>query len=91
MSMPTRQELEAALAEAERLRTRDEDSHHLAKCLIYLNRRDRVLERLLEAVEHYLNSGHAQHEHARLIKAVDAARHQLWEDSAGKDTDFGLD
>ena len=90
MGMPTRQELETALAEAERLRTQDDDPHHLANCLLYLNRRDQVLERLLTAVEHYLNSGHAHTEHARLIKAVDAARHQIWEDSTSKGSDFGL-
>ena len=91
MSKPTKQELDIALAEAERLRDINEDAHHLAKCLLYLDRRNGVLERLLEAVEHYLNAGHALHEHERLIQAVDAARHQLWEEAAEPTPDLGLE
>jgi hypothetical protein len=91
MSRPSKQQLEIALAEAERLRDLDEDRTHMAQSLLFLHRRDEVLEHLLEAVEHYLNSGHGQIEHARLIKAVDAARHQLWEESAAHDPDFGLE
>lgn len=91
MSIPSRQELDIALAEAERLRDQDIDVHHLGKCLLYLSRRDEVLERLLDAVEHYLNSGHAQLEHGRLIQAVDAARHQMWEEGRNETTNFGLE
>lgn len=91
MSIPTRQEMDTALAEAERLRDQEIDVSHLGKCLLYLSRRDEVLERLLTAVEHYLNSGHAQLEHGRLIQAVDAARHQMWQESRNETPDFGLE
>jgi hypothetical protein len=87
---PTRVQMDIALAEAERLRDGDEDTQHLAKCLLYMERRNEVLEELLETVEHYLNSGHAPHEHSLLIKAVDAARHQIWEEGAAEPSRFGL-
>lgn len=94
MSKPSKAQLEIALAAAEQLRNQDQDDQYLGRVLLYLQRRDEVLERLLEAVEHYLNSGHGLHEHGRLIKAVDAARHQTWEEAAEKDAGrgtFGLE
>jgi hypothetical protein len=82
MSIPSKEQMATALAAAEALRSQGGDDNHLGRVLLYLHRRDQVLERLLEAVEHYLNSGHGPHEHTRLIKAVDAARHQTWEEAA---------
>lgn len=92
MTMPTPQQIETALAAAEQLRDSDQDDQSLGCSLLYLQRRNKVLERLLEAVEHYLNSGHGQHEHVRLIKAVDEARHQAWQEAAdrGEDTSSTL-
>lgn len=87
---PTSDQMDIALAEAERLRDREEDTQHLALCLLFLQRRNEVLEDLLESVEHYLNSGHAPREHSQMIKAVDAARHQMWEESESEPPNFGL-
>jgi hypothetical protein len=55
-----------------------------------MERRNAVLEELLEAVEHYLNSGHAPHEHSKMIKAVDAARHQMWKAREFEPAELGL-
>jgi hypothetical protein len=91
MSRPTKQELETALAEAERMRDLDEDPQHIAKCLLYMGRRNEVLERLLVSVEHYLHSGHGQHEQARMIKALDAALDQMRQETHGETPSFGLE
>lgn len=91
MSRPDEKQLDIALAEAERMRDQNEDPQYLARSLLYLARRDNVLERLQSAVEHYLNSGHGQMEHSRLIKALDEARHQLWEEAHNGSSNFGLE
>jgi hypothetical protein len=91
MSKPTKEELEIALAEAERMRDHDADPQHVAQCLLYLDRRNEVLERVVESVEHYLHSGQGQHEQARMIKAVEAAREQLRKEARIETTSFGLE
>ena len=47
-------EIAAAMAEAERLRAAGEDSHGLARALIYLQRRNGYLSAVRDAVEHHL-------------------------------------
>jgi hypothetical protein len=94
MSKPSKQQLESALAAAQRMRAEGADQDHLAHAFLYLQRRDELLERVLQAVEHYLHSGHGSQEHARLLKALDAARQQDWqEDLTERDRHgtFGLD
>lgn len=93
MSKPTKEQLDQALAAAERLRDLNQDDEHLGCSLLYLESRNQVLERLFDAAKHYLNSGEEQHAHARLMKAVDAVRHHAHENTTSLDrgSAFGLE
>lgn len=86
---PTAEELKQALDEAERLRESDADPHHLAKTLLYQHERLQHLEAVRRLAERLVNFGQDEHEHALLIKALDAARHAE-ERASGDDGDFGL-
>lgn len=72
MGKPTDEELKAALTEAARMREQGEDPHFLAKCLLNLNYRIKHLERVLGATERYLHSGLAEHNHAELVRTIEA-------------------
>lgn len=71
---PTREELHAALAEAEQVRERGEDPHFLAKSLLYLYQRNEDLEQILAHLERYLEFGLPVEEHVRLEKLIEAAK-----------------
>lgn len=74
MSKPSKEQLDHALITAEGLRDLNLDEDHLGQCLLYLHMRQQQLEKVLEAAKHYLRGGHDQHDHARLVQAVDATR-----------------
>jgi predicted transcriptional regulator len=74
MGKPTKQELEQALNEAQRMREQGQDPHHLAKALLNLNYQSGFLVKVLQAAENYLNSGMAEAEHTQLVKAIETAR-----------------
>ena len=71
---PSKQELHAALAEAEQIRERGEDPHFLAKSLLYLYQRNEDLEKILVHMERYLEFGLPVDEHTRLEKLIEAAK-----------------
>lgn len=73
---PTDDELAAALQRAEAMRDLEEDPEHLAKSLLYLARRDELLEQILEHLERFLEFGFPEEEHARLVLLVEQARRQ---------------
>jgi hypothetical protein len=93
MSKPSKLQLQQAVEVAERLRDLDQDADHLGRTLLYLQQRNAVLERVLDAAKHYLQSGQEQHNHTRLVQAVEAARRQAREESDSLDPDsaFGLE
>lgn len=94
MSKPSKQQLASAIGAAQRMRAEGTDGEYLAHAFLYLQRRDELLERVLHAVEHYLHSGHGSHEHARLLRILEAARQQEWQEAAeqGREhTTFGLE
>ena len=68
---PTDLELAAAIAEAESIRASEEEPSALAKSLLYLYRRNALLERLLEHVDRYLKFGMPDEEHARLLRLLE--------------------
>jgi hypothetical protein len=74
MLKPTDEELQAALAEAGRMREQDADPHHLARSLRYLEHRVRLLEAVHGAARDYLRFGQEEHQHAILANAIEAAR-----------------
>ena len=74
MGTPPKEELPIALQEAARLREHGGDKHFLGKSLLSLNYRFTELEHVYEALEHFLNSGQATDDHAKLIKAIDHYR-----------------
>lgn len=72
MGKPTDDELQAALAEAARMREHDEDPHHLAKALLNYHYRFAYLLKLAAAAEHYLHAGLGAREHSELVRAIEA-------------------
>jgi hypothetical protein len=74
MGKPSEEELKTALTEAARMREQGDDPLFLAKSLLNLNYRLKHLEHLRKAAEGYLHSGLAEHNHALLIRAIDACR-----------------
>ena len=90
MGTPTAEELAQALAEAARMRERGEDEHHIAKALLNLNYRLHGLEKVRSAARHFLHSGLAPHEHAELVKAIEAAD-KAAEPSGTAHEEFGLE
>lgn len=79
---PTPEELRMALAEAEHLREAGNDTCHLAKTVLYQHERLRHLESVLAHAERLVKFGLDEHEHALLLKALDAAERA--EEAAGK-------
>ncbi len=87
---PTANQLSGALKRAQEMRAQGEDPDYLAQSVIYLQRRDAMLERILLHLERYLQFGHPEEEHSKLIRLVDEAKEmERIEKGAGKG-DFGL-
>lgn len=74
MVKPSKKEIEHALAAAEYLRARNNDAHDMAKTLLYFSERNGYLEKVLEAAEIYVRFGQGAINHARLMRAIDAAK-----------------
>ena len=74
MGKPTEEELEEALKEAQRMREQGEDPQHVAKALLNLNFQSSFLNSVLQAAEHYMQSGMAEREHIQLVRAIEKAR-----------------
>lgn len=86
---PTPEQLRMALAEAEHLREAGNDPCHLARTVLYQHERLRHLESVLAHAERLVKFGLDEHEHALLLKALDAAKRA--EEAAGKGgEDLGL-
>jgi hypothetical protein len=73
MGRPTQEELKTALKHAADLREQGEDTFFLAKSLLNLNYRIKILETVLAKANLYLHSGEGAHEHAELVKAIEQA------------------
>lgn len=91
MGMPTTEEMKEALAEAGRMREQGDDPHHVAKALLNLNYRVKILERVLEAAELFYRSGHAVTEDQNLKKAIADARAAIERSGAIEHERFGLE
>jgi hypothetical protein len=72
---PTSQQVEVALDEAQRLRELGHDDHHLAKTVLHLEARVRLLEDVLAHAKLYLHSGEGGIEHAQLVRAIERAEY----------------
>lgn len=74
MGKPTELELELALDAAKRMREAGKDGVYIAKSLLNCHYRMGYLERVMRAAELYLRSGHGEHEHSELVRAIELAR-----------------
>ena len=90
MLKPTDKEIQEALDEAERMRGQNDDSNHLARALLYLNRRNGFLENVNSVADRYIRFGQEEHEHAELILAIEEARSQEQHDSGIESDMTGL-
>lgn len=90
MAMPTDEELKTALSEAARMREQGEDAHHLAKALLNLNYKVRILEKVLESAESFYRSGQSLTAEQHLKKAMDEARTALNRSGGIERTRLGL-
>lgn len=90
MGMPSKEELEHALAEAGRMREQGDDPHHIAKALLNLNYQNEKLKHALAAAEMFLNSGMAVTEHQKLKRAIAEARTAIDRTGSIEHETFGL-
>lgn len=90
MSMPSKEELEVALAEAGRMREQGEDPKFVAKALLNSNYQVEQLSHVLAAVELYFRSGMAVTEHQKLKKAVATAKVAIDRSGSLEHESFGL-
>ena len=84
MLIPTDKEMQEALDEAERMRGQNDDPNHMARALLYLNRRNGFLEDVNSVADRYIRFGQEEHEHAELVLAIEKARSQ-------EQHDFGME
>jgi hypothetical protein len=89
MHKPDPDELQDAMSYAAHLRLNDEDAHHVAKTLLYIDYRNKLLEEVLANTRNFLQSGLSAHEHTLLLKSIELLDEEFRdpEDSAA----FGLD
>ena len=90
MSMPSKEELEIALAEAGRMREQGDDPKFVAKALLNSNYQVEQLSHVLAAVELYFHSGMAVTEHQKLKKAVEKAKEAIDRSGGIEHESFGL-
>lgn len=90
MGVPHKEELEAALKEARRMREHREDPHHVAKALLNFHYRYQLMEKVVDAARHFMHSGLAPHEHAVLVRAIEAVE-KASQPTGRDDEDFGLE
>jgi hypothetical protein len=74
MAKPNADEIHQALELAREQAGDKTDEGRLARCFLYYHDRNLNLEEVYENTEHYLRSGMAEHEHARLLEALERAR-----------------
>ena len=86
---PTAEEQRLAAAEAERVHAAGEDRHFLAKTFLYQHERLQHLEEVRQLAERLVRFGQDEHEHARLVRALESAR-RAEERAQGGGDEFGL-
>jgi hypothetical protein len=74
MSKPSSEELARAIDKAIEMRESGEDPDFIAKALLNYHYQTSFLEQVLQAAQHYINSGLGEREHTRLIQAINKAR-----------------
>jgi hypothetical protein len=87
---PTDLELAAALAEAEARRDAGDDPAFLAQGLLYLYRRNALLEGVLEHVELFLKFGMPAEEHAKLVRLLEEIEAFDHHETGSDEGRFGL-
>ena len=87
---PNESQIRQALEQAEQIYQHGEDKHYIAQTLLYYHRRLEKLEKVQEAASQYLKFGQDEHEHAVLLRAVEAAREQEAHEKLDDQHDFGL-
>lgn len=87
---PTDLELATALAEAESIRELGEDPSYLARSMLYLYRRNALLESVLEHVDLFLKFGMPSEEHAKLIKLIEDIEEMEHHETGSEEEQFGI-
>jgi len=87
---PSDAELKEALSEAEKIRLAGDDPCHLSKCLLFLHRRNVMLEEIVEHAERFLHFGLQEDEHARLRRLLDHLRRETQRELDQNPGQFGL-
>lgn len=91
MGKPTQDELSKAVQTAVAMRESGADDKYIGKCLLSLNYRNKLLEKVLLHAELYVHGGSDPHEHTLLLKAiqdVQAAGQSAKHDTGGLDGTF---
>jgi hypothetical protein len=68
---PTREQIEAALEAARKMREMGIDPHHLGHLVLYLSERNQALERFLRDADRYFRFGQDDGERRGLIRQIE--------------------
>ena len=90
MGKPTPEELQTALTEAGHMREKDEDPHFLAKSILNMNFRIKILEKVHHSTALYLHSEQGTTEHTRLLQAIKEYESLDYRTEGKEDENFGL-
>ncbi len=74
MTKPDKEEIRNVVELAGDLASDNTEVGRLARCFLYFHGRNLDLEAVYEDIEHYLRSGMAEQEHARLLETLQHAR-----------------
>ncbi len=91
MGMLSESEMKEALAAAARMRETGQDPHRVARALLNLHYQNAHYHHLLEAVEHFMNSGMATLELQRLRVTLDKTKDAINRTGHLETEHFGLE
>lgn len=91
ITKPDKPTYTTALNNAELLRETGNDHHHIGHALLYLEERNRMLEKIAHAAEEYIRFGEDSQLHTKLVKALEDFDKYELEAETNEAPEFGLD
>jgi len=91
VSRPSQEAIQLALAQARSMLGGGPAANATGRYLLYLERRNRELEPIVELLDHYLNFGEPETEHARLVKMLQRLHEEERHEQVDPAGEFGLE
>lgn len=90
MTKPSDNEINTAIQQAEQMRIQNDDAHHVAKVLLHLNNKAKILDKIFHASDAYVNHGGFPQQHAELARALEEIKKLEMTERDSDETDIGL-